>query len=183
MWVLVKKRTLVTFHTVPSELKGVMTKGGPTDVTCFVRAGLRFVFTFNTSRRERRGGQTGIHKLETPLRRKEMKGETRLCVSSSLLSTNHSEHLFMLDLYSTSPPPVSSIKHSFMSLHPFVQLGQIILCSGMSPEEIYVPSEWMHLIYWCMQIFGGLKKKKPQCNKIVFLWSLYLVGFGRPLLF
>lgn len=70
---------LVAWLTLPNILKGrIKKKGISTDVTCFARSGLRSVFTFNTSRKKRRGGHTGIHKHETPLRVEEMKGETRL---------------------------------------------------------------------------------------------------------
>lgn len=40
-----------------------------------------------------------------------------------------------------SPPPrISAIKHDFISLHPFEQLGHINLCSGISPMVIFEPS-------------------------------------------
>lgn len=108
--------------------------------------------------KEMRGGHAGIHNHQTPFTKRGDKKRDWTSVSLSLFSTNHSNSLFMLDLYSTPPPPVSSIKHSFISLHPFVQFGHIILCSGMSSFVIYELSEWIHLIYsvcWYMEIQTG----------------------------
>lgn len=108
-------------------------------------------------------------------RREEIKRETRLLchwVSSEQIILT----LFMLDLDSAPPPPVSSIKHSFISLHPFVQFGHIILCSGMSSIVIYELSEWTHLIYSVCRYMEIQKGGKQ--NVIRRLWQLPFV-FGQ----
>lgn len=151
---------LVVWVTLPNILKGRITKRYFywCNLLCTWWSQVRFYIQYIKAKEERRTHRDTQTWNSTQRRRDERRDQTS--VSLSLLSTNHSKHLFMLDLYSTPPPPVSSIKHCFMSLHPFVQFGQIILCSGLSPMVIYELSERMHLIYWSTQIHGDLKKKK-----------------------
>lgn len=125
------------------------------------------VFVFFTLRQN--GKDKGTHGHKTQLRIEEMKGETRLHMTHKVPLALHSKHLFMLDLFSTPPLPNSSIKHCFMSLHPFVQFGQIILCFGMSPMVIHVLSDQMHLIHCYLQDdYSFLIILFERCNKNVF---------------
>lgn len=77
--VLCKNAYLVLWLPLTNILKGSIVKGDSTDLAYFVHHGLSSIFKFNASRKKRRrGGHTGIHKQENPLRREEMKGEPRL---------------------------------------------------------------------------------------------------------
>lgn len=132
------KPTHYNHLTHPAKNTGRIIKDICTDATCFVCTALRSDFTLNTSSQKRKGGHTRIHKHQIPYRKRGDKKSDQT-VSLSLYSTNHSNSLFMLDMYSAPSSPVSSIKHSFISLHPFVQFGHIILCSGITPIAIYKP--------------------------------------------
>lgn len=121
----------------PAKKTGRIMKGICIDATCFACTALRSVFTFATSSQKRKGGHTSIN-IKFHTGRVEIKKSDQT-VSLSLFSTNHSNSLFMLDMFWTPSSPVCSIKHSFISLHPFVQFGHIMLCSGISPIAIYEP--------------------------------------------
>lgn len=84
------------------------------------------------------------------------------------------------------PPTPPSIKHLFMSLHPFVLFGQIFLCPGMPPIVIYVLSDWMHLIQWFKQtvnsyndVFFFKERKAIKCSSpwSLKLWALAAAHF------
>ena len=74
-----------------------------TDATCFTRMGSHFYIQYIKAKEAGRTHRDTQTPNSTQRRGDERRDQTS--VSLSLLSTNHSEHLFMLDLYSTPPPP------------------------------------------------------------------------------
>lgn len=112
MWVPVRKALCTLTHPGKHTEMQNYEKVFSTDATRFVRNGLRSLFVFNTSRQK---GERRTHRNTQTRNSAQRRGDERrdqTSVSLSLLSANHSKHLFMLDLYSTPPPPLSSIKHT-----------------------------------------------------------------------
>ena len=97
--------------------------------------GVSFLYSIHQGKR---GGEDTQGYTNTKLHSEERRWKERpdFCVTESVKHKSFWAFVYVGPVFHSSTPTVHSIKHSFMSLHPFVQFGQIILCSGMSPMVI-----------------------------------------------